>query len=749
MSDLFAGVYGARFPEVVMNAGPLPPEGGLPAPLHDTPDARINYGSTLLGDLQPYAYGEAGYMSSQSQNNQPHRIQKIVPELFLPEPNGKEVFKLSHAVDDSDLAFVMRLNRHSIFCTGSRTSSRRSTKIGTSVDPLINLPTLNYLLAGLQTSMPLEPDAQSLWWEFLFNLDPHYWPREDKRTYRPEFEMHILPERYREPLQKFGFELEPFRVPLHEHRPFCLDDIVHVIRNCIKPFGIVRGSEKQGGQHEMGQGPVSWAVPAIATLVIDGKEANVVNMWHKKNLHAGDDLVLRLKLMPLKTYTLNHYYKGFARKSFEVTGTPYVWQLVPDVFEMDITETGALIRERMEQFPGTYDVKIQKTTLFGLLRYPFRSRDTSRMDEYIPWIHVAFECGYNNPEYVIPWQELGYWHIGRTQIRRTESGLSEFYNDDMANDLRTNHIDLTFQPVFQCLPHLRDFLFDVNYSELAPRTLVGKPAKSQPASWEPELRLERMQARPARYLEPPAKRAREDAGLCDLGPRAPPRTSIASGRASIQPAARVTWSAPDSAAVTWSAPDRAKPAARATWSAPDSATVTWSAPDRVKPAARATWSAPDRATVTWSAPDRAKPSARAAWSAPDSAAVTRSAPDSAAVTRSAPDGARPASTQPTTTAPAPARDPPLAAPSLDAPAQEPMAATGAAEEAGQPAGISQASREELLSGLPGAPAKTLPVKAVAKGKGRKQADTGGPRGPVEGTLLRPGAPPEACQMELL
>ena len=116
MSNLFAGVYGAKFPEVVMNSGPLPPEGGLPAPLHDTPDSRINYGSTLLGDLQPYAYGEAGYMSSQSQNNQPHRIQKIIPELHLPEPNGLDTFKLSHAVDDSDIAFSLRLDRNSMIC---------------------------------------------------------------------------------------------------------------------------------------------------------------------------------------------------------------------------------------------------------------------------------------------------------------------------------------------------------------------------------------------------------------------------------------------------------------------------------------------------------------------------------------------------------------------------------------------------------------------------------------------------------
>jgi hypothetical protein len=90
MSDFFAGVHGAKFPEVVMNSGPLPPANGLPAPLHDTADARINYNSTLLGNLDPYAYGEPGYLSSQvSYVNQPHRIQKIIPPLRLPTPQVK------------------------------------------------------------------------------------------------------------------------------------------------------------------------------------------------------------------------------------------------------------------------------------------------------------------------------------------------------------------------------------------------------------------------------------------------------------------------------------------------------------------------------------------------------------------------------------------------------------------------------------------------------------------------------------
>ena len=108
MSDFFSGVYGAKFPEVVMNSGPLPPADGLPAPLHDTADARINYNSTLLGNLDPYAYGEPGYLSSQvSYVNQPHRIQKIISPLRLPSPQvgtrarppPPPLFKKRHATD--------------------------------------------------------------------------------------------------------------------------------------------------------------------------------------------------------------------------------------------------------------------------------------------------------------------------------------------------------------------------------------------------------------------------------------------------------------------------------------------------------------------------------------------------------------------------------------------------------------------------------------------------------------------------
>ena len=60
---LFSDLHGSiRTPEVVMNQGPLP-SGFLPASF--TTDAQINYGSTLLGDVKPYSYGEPGHLADQ------------------------------------------------------------------------------------------------------------------------------------------------------------------------------------------------------------------------------------------------------------------------------------------------------------------------------------------------------------------------------------------------------------------------------------------------------------------------------------------------------------------------------------------------------------------------------------------------------------------------------------------------------------------------------------------------------------
>jgi hypothetical protein len=89
MSDFFSDIYGAvRMPDSVMNNGPLPPmsTSGMPAGLDGSADASINAGSGLLSDMDPYAYGEANRLSTQTAYlNIPHVVQRIVPSVMLPE----------------------------------------------------------------------------------------------------------------------------------------------------------------------------------------------------------------------------------------------------------------------------------------------------------------------------------------------------------------------------------------------------------------------------------------------------------------------------------------------------------------------------------------------------------------------------------------------------------------------------------------------------------------------------------------
>jgi|GEM_PF-2563269 len=470
MSDIFAGVYGARFPDVVMNSGPLPPSGRLPAPLHDTPDAKINYNSTLLGDLQPYAYGEPGYQSSQnSYLNVPHRIQKVLPVLYLPEPDGKNVFRLSHPVDDSDLAFVMRLNRGSIFCTGTRLGARQSSSLGVVADPIINLATLNYLLAGLQVSMPLVRDNRNLFWELLYNLDPVKWGSDR------HYEIALL-----------GFKDQDFQLPRNNTEPFGLEDLIHFVSNCVKPFGIVRGSEKQGGQSEMTNSASTWPVPFVATLVIDGKEGNVVNLWRAHDIHAGDDLVLRLKPMPIQQYTLNHYFKGFARKTYTTEKQYNIWQLVPDIFEMQLTADNDDQMKRIVALReiGTEEEKV-RTHLFTSLK----NRQPGRDYDYAP----VYSETYGRVASAVPWQELGFWHIGRSQVMVSKYG-QEFYNDDMLNNMRANHVQMTFQPVFERFPY-QDTDFETDAEVGTTNKLVVAPVTAPSKIIEPTLGLERVSKR--------------------------------------------------------------------------------------------------------------------------------------------------------------------------------------------------------------------------------------------------------------
>ena len=455
MGDFFQGLYsGIQMPQVVWNQGPLPSGGRLPRPLHNDPDARINYNSSLLGDITPYAYGEPGYLSSQTAYlNIPHKIQKIVPVVHLPDAKreNQTLFELSHPVDDGDLAFVMRLNKNSFFCTGSTTGSMHRNPLGTAVDPLINLATVNYLLSGFQLGYTNGRDREgNLWNELLSNIDAKNFAKGPGKTLPP-------------------------RVTLQH--------LITIMRDCIRPFGIVRGSEKQGGQNESTLGPATWPVAFVVSVTLDGKESNVLNVWHHHNINAGDDLVLRWKLKHVNPvmYTLNHYYKGVKRQGWERQENNYVWQLVPDILSVDgyNSEELNLLRKASRDAGMHADL-----FHFGVYH-----------DKALRRVNVT-DAG---------WSQLGYWHIGRSQIMSPKYGAEEFWNNDLANQLMTNHLDMTVQPVYQQCPF---FASGAGVMVLRGHMMLAEGMSAGPSLaapvWKPELRLERL-----------GKRARESQAVLE------------------------------------------------------------------------------------------------------------------------------------------------------------------------------------------------------------------------------------------
>jgi len=368
MSGFFSDLYsGVRKPEVIWNQGPLP--SSLPGHWNAQTDAQINYGSTLLGDIRPYSYGEPKHLQDQTAYMAiPHKVPKIVPELRLPEARPTDgTFLLSHGVDDGDVAFSLRVNRTA--GTIDRMHTFDKLELSHTVDPQINLATVNYLLAGIQ----------------------RYWNQ---------------PERVK--WQQLLVDVNFQSSSASAKSDFSVRDAIRFVTDVAKPFGVVIGSEKQGGTHEGGTAPITFAVNFITTLAVCGRVENVVHMWREHNISAADDLIFRLDWLPIASpdgsmeYVLNHWRKGLVRQRFDwdpKNQRNWGWQLVPAVYSS----------------------------------YP-----PERLVE-----------GYD-------YREHGYWHIARTQVMRAAeithkleqtSKVQPCYHDD-SRFMRGGLLEVTFEPVF-------------------------------------------------------------------------------------------------------------------------------------------------------------------------------------------------------------------------------------------------------------------------------------------------------------
>jgi hypothetical protein len=336
MSDFFSGIYsGIRRPDVVMNNGPLPPlsvGSGFPEGFNANPDGKINYSSSLLGDLDPYAYGEAARLSTQAAYlNIPHVVQRIVPTLEMPESQpynmGGRFFPLSHQVDDGDVAFVIR----AMFSPYELVSEKKKFNrqgILFAIDPVVNLATVNYMLHGLQRygfDKVNHKSWNTLW--IALGIDQHF-------SGEGNFDRSPFSEEMLDAQAKLE-ECNKLRTRDHKQ---ALERLYYVLRmrvlrrkladyllkHVIKPFGVPRGSEKQGGQHQGSSSPVTWPVDFVTAMVVDGKVINLVNFWKHDDINAGDDLIMYVEDRPCTEYVLSHHPKNAKKQAFPMLAT---WEL--------------------------------------------------------------------------------------------------------------------------------------------------------------------------------------------------------------------------------------------------------------------------------------------------------------------------------------------------------------------------------------------------------------------------------------
>ena len=293
MADFFSNLgSGIRFPDArIGGAGPLPTSLSGPAGINGDPDGRYNFNGNLLDGIGPYAGPDGGRMGSDRNYQQvPHRVQHIIPQVYLPAgvPNGQVA--ISHAVDMGDIAFSVvseRLER--LLMRGAHVNGPRAPTPARNV--FVNLATANYILAGLQriTQQQFQDRGSGrTHWACLAD-DLHFDPTNQNR--------------------------------LHE--------VLRLVSTRILPYGICAGSEHQGGKHETGLAPVQAAANHVTTMTVDGQNIDLVNYWRATTLNAGDELILRLEKLQTHHFVLNHYYKQMSAETFQDKVVCY--QLVPDV----------------------------------------------------------------------------------------------------------------------------------------------------------------------------------------------------------------------------------------------------------------------------------------------------------------------------------------------------------------------------------------------------------------------------------
>jgi hypothetical protein len=402
-SDFFASVSGnIRFTDSRINGGgPLPDDlRGGPEGSGGIADGRYNATAELLSNIEPYALPGKGNLNANSNyREKARRAAMCIPGVMLPEPgvDAESTFAVYHAVDNGDIAFVVKpvsSRKYSwLFAKPYPAQSTKHADNLVNVNVFLNVVQVNYVLAGITNRLwhlyekneALGHVAGKNTWDTLISSFGKYVDNFVKNMLAP------VPGVAAKDKDLCRFFLQS---------RFLLQ---HIVQFHIMPFGICAGSEKQGGQHEARNKPVQAATSHFTTMTVDGQNRDLVNFWRNVDIDGGDQLILYLG--PVRRggnvpYTLNHWSKGTVSKlvKFEEGLLGCTLQIIPSFYKAGAIEDHSTQGK-------------ERDFVLGQLVSSVRDADEKKICKSL----IASAMDY---------RVAGYWHCGQTYTKSSRFGLT-------------------------------------------------------------------------------------------------------------------------------------------------------------------------------------------------------------------------------------------------------------------------------------------------------------------------------------
>jgi hypothetical protein len=393
--------YRAREPDVVINGHG---DSLLPRSAADMrfSSSVINENkSTPLDGIRGHSYRVPNVSDDIGQQISAHRVQKIVVPFELPPATTTKSDNtvLYHAVDNGDLAFTIR--RRAFYAKKYRTERAPHC-------PIVNLATVNYILRGLQTDMG---ENTANWESFLRETG---WPIDDA-----------------------SFGLVDFQKGRTQHR-----NISMFIQDFIRPLGVVIGSDKQGGQHQ-GGGAVDAPVDFVVTIIVDGICDNMLNLWRRTDIRAGDDLMLVLCGYAMYPHRIET--NSMPSRTIPVEAGPMQNQF-------SLKGDGFGVNTKTFAPPGLHTLYVLNHWENAIVQTRF-TNTPKILYELVPTTSSEIDEGYFLGD---DRRNRGLWHIARSQIQTRGAsccstlGLQTFRNDSANLEMGSSLlVQSTIAPVWK------------------------------------------------------------------------------------------------------------------------------------------------------------------------------------------------------------------------------------------------------------------------------------------------------------